>query len=49
MEGYAFGFEEKLLNGIWIGLLGLEALMVFGVLVKSVASRMQTGQKVKTS
>ena len=38
-SGYAFGHEEQLLNGIWMGLLGLETLMVLGVAVQSLVRR----------
>jgi hypothetical protein len=31
--------EDRLLNGIWIGLLSVEALMVLGVVVKGVVDR----------
>lgn len=41
--------EDELLNGIWIGLLGVEALMVLGValrgLVGAVASSRQQQQQ----
>ncbi|KAH6842752.1 hypothetical protein B0I37DRAFT_417909 [Chaetomium sp. MPI-CAGE-AT-0009] len=30
--------EDQLLNNIWIGLLGVEALMVLGVALRAVAS-----------
>jgi len=48
MEGYAFGHEEKILNTLWIGLLGLETLMVLGVAVQSIVRRLQAPPKVKT-
>jgi hypothetical protein len=47
MEGYAFGYEERLLNSIWIGLLGIEALMVVGVAVRGLMSRFITQPKQK--
>ncbi|PKS10919.1 hypothetical protein jhhlp_002677 [Lomentospora prolificans] len=49
MEGYAFGYEEKILNSLWIGLLGLETLMVLGVAVQSIMKRFQSAPKVKTT
>ncbi|KEZ42172.1 hypothetical protein SAPIO_CDS6234 [Scedosporium apiospermum] len=48
MEGYAFDHEEKILNTLWIGLLGLETLMVLGVAVQSIVRRLQAPPKVKT-
>ena len=32
--------EDQLLNGIWIGLLAVEALMVFGVAVRGLVGMM---------
>jgi hypothetical protein len=34
LEGLLGGIEEDVLNGLWIGLLGLEALMVTGVALR---------------
>jgi hypothetical protein len=48
MEGYAFGNEERLLNGIWIGLLSIEALMVVGVAVRGLVKRFGAKPKQKT-
>lgn len=43
LEGLLGGCEEDILNGLWIGLLGLEALMVTGValrgLVRAIAPK----------
>lgn len=48
MEGYAFGYEEQILNGLWLGLLGLEAAMVVGVVVKNLLGGASArGEKVK--
>ncbi|KAH8890517.1 hypothetical protein GQ53DRAFT_842252, partial [Thozetella sp. PMI_491] len=41
--------EEQVLNGIWIGLLGLEALIVAGVAVYKVAGAMGPRQRIKAS
>lgn len=49
MQGYAFGYEEKILNSLWIGLLGIETLMVLGVAVQSLLKRFQSAPKVKTT
>jgi hypothetical protein len=49
MAGYTFGYEERLLNGLWIGLLGLETLMVLGVAVRSVVRRLKAPPKQKTA
>ena len=43
MSGKLYGYEEQILNSIWMGLLGLEVLMVVGLaaqrLLASVASK----------
>jgi len=48
---YAIGNEEKLLNAIWIGLLGLEALMVCCATAMGLARRFapRSKQKLKTT
>jgi hypothetical protein len=46
-SGYAFGHEEKLLNGIWMGLLGLETLMVLVVAVQGLVRRFHGPAAVK--
>ena len=46
------GNEEKILNAVWVGLLGLEVLMVLGVFVRGVAKRLGYGgaaRKVKAN
>lgn len=50
MSSYALalGYEEdRLLNGIWIGLLSVEALMVIGVTIHSVVRRFSAKPKLK--
>lgn len=46
-EGVLGGYEETLLNGVWMGLLGLECLMVVGVVVRGLASVARGREKVK--
>jgi hypothetical protein len=45
--GVLGGYEETLLDGIWIALLGLECLMVAGVVVRRVAAAWRPGEKLK--
>jgi hypothetical protein len=47
MESYAIGDEERILNAVWIGLLGLEVLMVLGVAVQSIVKRLAPQPKQK--
>lgn len=42
------GYEDKILNAVWVGLLGLEILMVVGVAVRGLAKRVQPAAKAKT-
>ena len=49
MEDFAFGHEERILNAVWVGLLGLEVLMVLGVAVRGIAKRLSPAPKQKTS
>lgn len=44
-----YGYDDRFLNALWLGLLGLEALMVVGVAVQGVARRLQGPPKVKTT
>ena len=46
-EGVLGGYEETLLNGLWMGLLGLECLMVVGVVVRGLAGVTRPKGKVK--
>ncbi|KFH45406.1 hypothetical protein ACRE_037460 [Hapsidospora chrysogenum ATCC 11550] len=50
MEPYAHGYEDRILNAVWVGLLGLEVLMVLGVAVRAIAKRLSPAQapKVRT-
>jgi hypothetical protein len=41
------GHEETLLNGLWIGLLGLECLMVGGVVVRGFVRMLKPRSKIK--
>jgi hypothetical protein len=47
LEGVLGGYEETLLDGLWMGLLGLEFLMVAGVVLRSVVKAVQPRPKVK--
>jgi hypothetical protein len=47
MESLAIGDEERILNAVWIGLLGLEVLMVLGVAVQSIVKRLVPQPKQK--
>ncbi|KAI6780962.1 uncharacterized protein J7T54_003104 [Emericellopsis cladophorae] len=53
MRSLHLGNEEKILNAVWVGLLGLEVLMVLGVFVQGIAKRLGYGaapaRKVKAS
>lgn len=44
IDSSMFDSEDKILNSLWIGLLGIETLMVVGVAVQSLTKRF-----VKTS
>ncbi|KAF9873346.1 hypothetical protein CkaCkLH20_09159 [Colletotrichum karsti] len=43
------GYEERILNAIWIGLLSVEALMVAGVAVLSISRKLKSPPKQKTN
>ncbi|KAL0933989.1 uncharacterized protein CTRU02_210788 [Colletotrichum truncatum] len=43
------GYEEQILNAIWIGLLSVEALMVAGVAVLSISRKLKAPPKQKTN
>lgn len=45
----ATGYEDKILNAVWVGLLGLEVIMVLGVAVRGVMKRASPAPKAKTS
>jgi hypothetical protein len=45
--GMLGGHEETLLNGLWMGLLGLECLMVVGVVVRGLTRMARPTGKVK--
>lgn len=47
LRGVLGGHEETLLNGLWIGLLGLECLMVAGVALRGLVRAVRPGSKVK--
>ena len=47
LRGVLGGHEETLLNGIWIGLLGVECLMVAGVALRGLVRAVRPRSKVK--
>jgi hypothetical protein len=47
LGGVLGGYEETLLNGLWMGLLGLECLMVAGVALKGALRAVRPREKVK--
>lgn len=44
-----YGYDDRFLNALWFGLLGLETLMVLGVAVQGVVRKLQGPPKVKTT
>ncbi|KAL2759994.1 hypothetical protein ACRALDRAFT_2024078 [Sodiomyces alcalophilus JCM 7366] len=42
------GHEEKILNGLWVGLLGLEFLMVISATLLTISRRLRSAPKQKT-
>lgn len=44
--GLLGGVEEQLLNGLWMGLLGLECLMVAGLALRSLTRAVTARPKV---
>lgn len=49
MAAYAYGYEERILNAVWVGLLGLEVLMVLGVAVRGIVKRLSSTPKYKAA
>ncbi|ORY61402.1 uncharacterized protein BCR38DRAFT_487153 [Pseudomassariella vexata] len=49
MEGMLGGYEVAILDGLWIGLLGLEAVMIVSVLVLGIVRTAKPAQKIKES
>ncbi|KAI9151625.1 hypothetical protein HJFPF1_08832 [Paramyrothecium foliicola] len=49
MAGYVNGYEERILNTVWVGLLSLETLMVLGVAVQGIIKRFGPKPKQKTN
>ncbi|KOS19823.1 hypothetical protein ESCO_005564 [Escovopsis weberi] len=45
-NGYSSDYEEKLLNILWVGIVGLEILMVIGVVLQSVIRRLSPQSKI---
>lgn len=44
-----YGYDDKFLNALWLGLLGLETVMVMGLAVRGVVQRLQAPPKLKTT
>lgn len=44
-----YGYDDGFLNALWLGLLGLETLMVLGVAIQGVVRKLQGPPKVKTT
>lgn len=47
LRGLLGGYEETLLNGLWVGLLGLECLMVASVALRGALRAVRPAKKVK--
>ncbi|KAL7820649.1 hypothetical protein V8C26DRAFT_363116 [Trichoderma gracile] len=47
-NGYASDYEEKLLNTVWMGIVGLEVLMVLGVAARGVFRRLSPHLKLRS-
>lgn len=47
LEGILGGFEETILDSLWMGLLGLEFLMIAGVVVRQIGRATRSKPKVK--
>ncbi|ETS02290.1 hypothetical protein M419DRAFT_78102 [Trichoderma reesei RUT C-30] len=47
-NGYASDYEEKLLNTVWMGIVGLEVLMVLGVAARSIFRRLSPHLKLRS-
>ncbi|KAH6605913.1 hypothetical protein Trco_005066 [Trichoderma cornu-damae] len=46
-NGYASDYEEKLLNTVWVGIVGLEVLMVLGIAAQSIFRRLSPHLKLR--
>lgn len=44
-----YGYDDTFLNALWLGLLGLETVMVMGLAVRGVVQRLQVQPKLKTT
>lgn len=51
MAGYIYGYpsldEERVLNMVWVGIVGLEVLMVLGVAVQQIVRRLSPYMKLR--
>lgn len=47
-NGYSSDYEEKLLNTVWMGIVGLEVLMVLGVAVRGISRRLSPHLKLRS-
>ncbi|KAL7787893.1 hypothetical protein V8C37DRAFT_404677 [Trichoderma ceciliae] len=48
-NGYASDYEEKLLNTVWMGIVGLEVLMVLGVAAQGIFRRLSPHLKLRST
>ena len=49
MVEIGYGNEERILNMVWIGLLGLEVAIVFGIIMQAILKSLAPLPKEKTS
>lgn len=47
-NGYSSDYEEKLLNTVWMGIVGLEVLMVLGVALRGISRRLSPHLKLRS-
>ena len=47
MSGYFYGHEETVLNAVWVGLLGIEIIMVLSVAVRGVVKTLRAPPRPK--
>ncbi|KAM0265685.1 hypothetical protein ACHAQJ_000119 [Trichoderma viride] len=47
-NGYASDYEERLLNTVWMGIVGLEVLMVLAVAARGIFRRLNPHLKLRS-
>ncbi|PTB44319.1 uncharacterized protein TrAFT101_002882 [Trichoderma asperellum] len=47
-NGYASDYEEKLLNTVWVSIVGLEVLMVLAVATRGIFRRLSPHLKLRS-